>query len=185
MNEKWGDGTPLEPYEYYSEIAKKYANWWQPEGEAILRVMCEITGLRFRQNILDVYVAPWFYAFSSPMVLGVIFKTKDSLIGVVTHEIIHRLLIDNTTYDYNYDFAKLWRKMFGAELSQNALVHVPVHAIANKLYVDIMNRPDFVELDKKRSAEYPDYVAAWDYVDRVGYNEVIKKLLQAATRKNK
>ncbi len=180
LNEKWGDGTPLQSAEFYSDIAIKYAKWWKPDGVNILSGMCDITGLNFHQNTIDVYVAPWFHAFSSPMVVGVIFKTKDSLVNTVTHEIIHRLLTDNTTYDYDYDFVSVWREMFGEDLSENALVHVPVHAIMQKLYVDVLHRPDLVELDKKLVADYPDYTAAWDYVNKVGYEDVIIKLRKHA-----
>ncbi|HEU4830612.1 MAG TPA: hypothetical protein VFS65_00385 [Candidatus Saccharimonadales bacterium] len=178
MNEKWGDGTPLETFEYYKGIADEYTRWWEPFGDDILEDLCKILNLRFRQNTIDVHVAPWFYAFSVPMVIGVIFKTKDKLINVLTHEIIHRLLTDNTTYEYSHDFVALWRGMFGDELSQNALIHVPVHAVMKKLYVDIMDRPDLVKLDQKSVSKNPSYVEAWEYVDRHGYDEIVKKLRQ-------
>lgn len=179
LNEKWGDGTPLQSYDYYTGIARKYAEWWEPIGDSILEGLCTITNLQFRQTIIDIHVAPWFYAFSSPMVIGVIFKDQDSLVNIVTHEIIHRLLIDNTSYEYGYDFAAMWRSMFGKDLTKNALVHVPVHAIMKKLYIDVLDRPDLVELDKKTVADQPDYVAAWEYVDSVGYEEIIQKLNEA------
>lgn len=178
MNEKWGDGAPLETFEYYKDIADKYAGWWGSQDGDILEDLCKILNLRFRQNIIDVHVAPWFYAFSVPMVIGVTFKTKDRFINVLTHEIIHRLLTDNTTYEYNHDFVALWRGMFGDELSQNALIHVPVHAVMKKLYVDIMDRPGLVDLDRKSVAKNASYVEAWEYVDRHGYDEVVKKLRQ-------
>jgi hypothetical protein len=176
LNEKWGDGKPLRSYKYYEGVAHKYAKWWQSVGDNILEGLCDITGLSFRQNTIDVHVAPWFYALSSPMVIGVIFKDEDGLINIVSHEIIHRLLTDNTTYDYDYNFVAIWRDMFGEELSKNTLVHVPVHAIMKKLYVDILKRPELVELDKKSVSNNPDYTAAWEYVDRVGHEEIIRKL---------
>jgi len=176
LNEKLGDGTPLRSYEYYCDIAKKYSEWWEPEGEKILQALCEITGLEFYQNTIDVHVAPWFYAFSSPMALGVVFKEKDVLVNVLTHEIIHRLLTDNKSYDYGHDYVKLWRSMFGDGVTKNTLVHIPVHAVMKKLYVDYLKRPDLVALDKKSVAEYPDYAAAWEYVDEHGHEEIIAKL---------
>lgn len=180
LNEKWGDGTPLRSYEEYVAIAEKYDAWWQPESEKILAALCEITGLEFRQNIIDVYVAPWFYAFSVPMVIGVIFKTKDDLIRVLAHEITHRLLTDNTTYEYFYKFLPLWRKMFGMELPFNTVVHIPVHAIIEKLCVEYLERPDLVVLDKERVAENPPYKQAWEYVEEHGSEAIIAQLREHA-----
>lgn len=93
LNKLWGDGTPLLSFDEYTEIAQKYQKWWDEDGigAAIVRGICEVTGLKFRQNIIDVHVAPWFHAFSSPMVMGVIFKNKDEFLNVLTHEMIHRL----------------------------------------------------------------------------------------------
>ena len=180
LNEKFGDGSPLHSYDEYCEVAKKYDEWWAPEGERILRALCDITGLQFRQNTIDVHVAPWFYAFSSPMVLGVIFKDKDTLIDVLTHEIIHRLLTDNTTYEWRHDFVKQWRGMFGDTVTKNTLVHIPVHAIMEALYRGPLHRPDLVDFDKELVKKSPDYVAAWEYVDEHGHDSIVAELKKAA-----
>ena len=39
--------------------------------------MCGLLDLEFRQNIIDVNIAPWFYAFSDPMVIGVTLNPID------------------------------------------------------------------------------------------------------------
>lgn len=174
MNEKWGDGTPLQSYEFYNDVAKKYEAWWRPHNDVILQGLYEITGLEFSQNIIDVHVAPWFYAISSPMVIGVIFKTQDELINVVTHELIHRLLTDNTTVDYNFDFVSYWKQQFGEEHSHKTITHIPVHAIMQKLYTGVLKRPDLIELDKKNVANNPDYSAAWEYVEQKGSDVIIE-----------
>lgn len=173
MNEKWGDGTPLQSYEFYVDVAKKYEAWWRPHNDAILSGLHQITGLKFNQNIIDVHVAPWFYAISNPMVIGVIFKTQDELVNVVTHELIHRLLTDNTSTEYDFDFIKHWKQKFGDEHSHITLTHIPVHAIMQKLYTKVLNRPDLVPLDKSIVAKNPDYVAAWEYVEQEGSEKII------------
>lgn len=186
LNKLWGDGTPLRSFEYYENIAKKYQDWWDSGGEGILEALCKITGLKFYQNTIDVHVAPWFYAFSSPMVLGVQFETKDELVNTLTHEIIHRLLTDNTTYSNNYDFLELWKSMFGGDHSWNTLVHIPVHAFMQELYVDELGRPDLLELDKEsiKSHGDKDYIAAWDYVEKQGYKNITDKLRGHVKRSN-
>lgn len=178
LNKLWGDGTPLRTFDEYTAIAKQYDEWWQPESEKILQALSEITGLEFYQGIIDVHVAPWFYAFSSPMVLGVTFESKDDLVNTLTHEITHRLLTDNTTYEREYDFLSLWRKMFGDDLAWNTLVHVPVHALLEELYVERLKRPDLLKRDQESIKKMGDndYIAAWDYVNKHGYKTITDQL---------
>ena len=173
LNEKFGDGTPLRTYVEYVAITKQYDAWWQPHSEKILQGLCDITGLEFKQNTIDVYVAPWFYAFSSPMVLGVTFESEDALVNALTHEIIHRLLTDNTSHDLYHDYLSDWRVMFGDTHSQNTLVHIPVHAVMQKLYEDVLHRPELVDFDKKLVAENEDYRRAWSFVEEHGHQSII------------
>jgi hypothetical protein len=182
LNTLWGDGTPLESSEYYTAVAEKYENWWKGDNDAVLHGLCKLTGLTFYQNTIDVHVAPWFYAFSSPMVLGVRFQTKDELVNTLTHEIIHRLLTDNTVYDVTYDFVALWQSMFGDDVPWNTLVHIPVHALMQELYLDVIDRPDLLTLDKESLTESTadDYIAAWDYVDQHGYKTITDKIRKHA-----
>ncbi len=176
LNEKWGDGTPLQSHAFYDETAKKYSSWWQPKSNEILAALCDITGLTFRQNIIDVHVAPWFYAFSSPLVIGVIFKDEDTLVDVVAHEITHRLLTDNTSHEYDYDIRDDWKRSFGDTHAPATLTHIPVHAILQKLYLEYLDRPDLVELNKVTVKKNEPYKKAWEYVEEKGYDWVIEQL---------
>lgn len=179
MNEKWGDGTPLRTYDEYVDIAKKYESWWRPYNTQILEGICDILKLKFRQNIIDVNVAPWFSPISDPMVVGPAFDTQDNLVNTLAHEMLHRLITDNTTYDYEFDFLTEWRGLFGSSHSQNTLIHIPVHAAMEALYTDVLNRPDLLALDIKQTAEFKAYADAWKYVKKVGYRTVVDQLLAA------
>lgn len=177
MNEKWGDGTPLRSFKEYEKIASKYEQWWQPYNDKIIKGICEILDLEFRQNIIDVYVAPWFNAISDPMVIGPALHNEDDLINTLAHEMLHRLLTDNTTYDYDYDLLTQWHGLFGQDHSMTALVHIPVHAAMEALYVDVLDRPDLLALDIKETSSYKPYANAWKYVKKVGYKKIINQLL--------
>jgi hypothetical protein len=122
-----------------------------------------------------VYVVPWFNAISDPMIIGPAFKTQDALMDTLTHELLHRLLTDNDRRDPTHDFLKDWEKLFGKH-PFNVLVHIPVHAVMNKIYVDVLQRPELVDYDIKSLSDSPDYLAAWDYVKDVGYEKIILKL---------
>lgn len=175
LNDTWGDGTPLRSDDEYFAIAKKYEEWWRSESDAILRSMTDILGLQFHQSEIDIYVVPWFNAMSDPLIIGPAFSTKDELVNTVTHELLHRLLTENTITDYTYDYLTGWKELFG-DLEFNALVHIPVHAIMKKIYLDKIDRPDLVDLDKQMVKDNQPYVDAWAYVDEIGYDEIIEKL---------
>ncbi|HMR73366.1 MAG TPA: hypothetical protein PKD68_05180, partial [Candidatus Saccharibacteria bacterium] len=172
MNEKWGDGTPLRSFKEYEKVAAKYEKWWRPYNDQVLEGICEILGLEFRQNIIDVNVAPWFSPISDPMTIGPAFTTADNLVDTMAHEMLHRLITDNTTYPYDYDFLTQWRAMFGDEHAQNTLIHIPVHAAMEALYIKL-DRPDLLALDLEQTKEYKEYKDAWTYVRKVGYKEVV------------
>ena len=55
-----------------------------------------------------------------------------------------------------------------------------------KLYIDVLNRPDLLELDKKDLNEHGDkeYLAAWGYVEQQGYEDIIRKLKQHSSQMN-
>lgn len=177
LNELWGKGKPLPPDDYYAEKVKTYQKAWGSYDHKILAGMTSIMNLSFRQNIVDVYVAPWFYAFSEPMVIGVIF-TPDEFVDALTHELIHRLLSDNTTVPNELFLIPHWEKLFGEQDSMKTLVHIPVHAIHKAIYLDILKEPERLERDiqKDRKSGNKAYIASWDYVEEQSYKEIISKL---------
>lgn len=98
------------------------------------------------------------------------------MVNTITHELIHRLLIDNTLIDYEHDFIPDWEQLFGANHTWNTLVHIPVHAVMKQLYLDKINRPDLLELDLEETKNNPPYVAAWQYVNDNDYAEIVSSL---------
>lgn len=175
LNDTWGDGTPLRSDKEYFEITKKYEEWWRQDGDTILTAMTEVLGLQFHQSEIDIYVVPWFNAISDPMIIGPAFPNQDELVNTLTHELLHRLLTENTITDYTHDYLSGWKELFG-DLEFNTLVHIPVHAAMKKVYLDKINRPDLLDLDKQLVKDNPPYAAAWAYVDDKGYDEIINKL---------
>lgn len=176
MNEKYGDGSPLRSFEEYEEIAAKYREWWMPHNEKILHGLTDILNLEFRQNIIDVNVAPWFSPISDPLVIGPAFNSEDTLVNTLTHEIIHRLITDNTEIDYEHDFMSDWKKLFGDDHDWNTLIHIPVHATMKKLYLDALNRPDLLELDMEEVKGNKPYSDAWTYVNNHDYRDIVSSL---------
>mgnify|MGYP000046383494 CR=1 FL=1 len=175
MNELYGKGEPLLDAEEYFKIADRYKKAWKPYEKKILKGMCDLFGLEFRQNIIDVSIAPWFRAFSDPMVIGVIFSDEEFVV-CLTHELLHRLLTDNTKLDYDIDLVEPWRQMYGKQYSHITLVHIPVHAGVKAILLDVLNRPDLLKKEIDNSKDSAGYKEAWEYVEKNDYNEIIKKL---------
>lgn len=160
------------------DTMQRYYDAWAPYEQKILSAMCEITGLQFRQNIVDVYVMPFYHSFSDPLVLATKYES-DRIVEVLTHELIHRLLTDNTDNHYLARFSDEWRKLFGEEHSKNTLVHIPVHAVMQAVFEGYIREPERIVRDKKEYENYPAYAAAWAYVDKVGYKTIIDQLRAA------
>jgi hypothetical protein len=183
LNELWNNGKPLESDEYYFNIVKKYRKAWGPEEQKILTAMCDITELTFYQNVIDVYIAPWFNAFSSPLVIGVT-KKPEQFVDTLTHELLHRLFTDNIIITPKTELLKEWQKLFGEEHTFTTVVHIPVHAVHKAIYLDVLNSPKRLKADieEVHTLKLDDYIKAWDYVDRHGHQKIINQLKESSKK---
>jgi hypothetical protein len=178
LHELWAkDGKELMSHQQINAKVSSYEKAWGPYEKRIVQGMCKILDLEFRQNIIDVYIAPWMKGFSDPMVIGVTLK-PDEFVDVLTHELLHRLLTDNTTVPYSADLMKEWTKLFGDEHSTNTLLHIPVHAAHKAIYLGVLREPQRFERDRAKDLDLnaKDYVKSWEYVERHGYEQILAKL---------
>ncbi len=163
---------------YIDRALKRYEKAWKPYEEQLIHGMCELLGLEFSQNIIDVYAAPFYNSFSDPMVIATKY-TSDRSVEVVTHEIIHRLLTDNLQINDDVKLLPEWKRLFGKEHSWNTLIHIPVHVVLQALFDDVIGEPLRTTHDKKKCKPHAEYNAAWEYVDRVGYKTIIDQLRES------
>ena len=170
-------GEKLADEDEMRKVVASYQKAWRPYETKIMTGMCQTTGLQFEQNIINVYVAPWFSAFSDPLVVGITIA-PDKFIDTLTHELLHRLLTTNTSLPFDADYIKIWQKLFGKNHTHRALVHIPVHAVHKAIYLDVLNEPARLKRDiaKMKQLGAVDYVAAWDYVEKHGYKDIIAQL---------
>lgn len=180
LNELWGEGKPLRDDDEYAEIAESYKKAWKPYEKKILAGIYETLGLEFNQNIIDVYIAPWFSAFSDPLIIGVVAE-PDVFVDCLTHELIHRLLTDNTLIDTELFLLPEWEKLFGHNHSFDTLVHIPVHAVHKAIYLSVLNDQKRMQRDIdgciNNGAE--DYIKAWEYVNNHDYRKIINELKES------
>ena len=177
LHELWGKDKKLADDKWMEKRVADYQKAWKPVEQKILMGMTEKLGLSFRQNIIDVNIAPWFNAFSDPMVIGVM-QEPDVFVDTLTHELLHRLLTDNTAIPHETLLLSEWQKLFGKNHTFGTVVHIPVHAVHKAIYLDVLKDPKRLERDIANNKQYEatDYIAAWDYVEKHDYKEIIEKL---------
>lgn len=194
LHKLWGEeGDELADDKHMDKIVKAYQKAWEPKEKVILESICKLYNLSFRQNVIDVHIAPWFSAFSDPLVIGVKYS-PDEFIDTLAHELLHRLFTDNTTLPYKSNvLLEEWQKLFGKDYYFNTLVHIPVHAGMKYIYIDVLKQPKRLRRDIKSSEDNAKtwgkpYVTAWEYVESNGYKEISDQLKNSykelATRMN-
>lgn len=154
--------------------------WSKYEGE-IIPALQKALGLGYYKKVIDVNVAPFFRPKSDPLIMN--FKNlPDKFVDELTHELCHVLLTDNTkNQDHSYkkrvNLLDVWEGLFGRH-EIGMLVHIPVQALMQHIYLDVLKEPSRLERDKKDSQKYGhgEYTSAWDYVEKHGYKEIIAKL---------
>ncbi len=157
-------------------ISDTYRNAWQPQATVRLKGMCDATGLAFRKHFIDIYCAPFRRALSFPLIIPTKYE-PDYAIDVITHEIIHDLLYDNTTFAFDMRAAELrWGRLFPDVRNPIALLHIPVHAVLQYIYDDILDQPERTVRDKALLEDNPEYSQAWHYVDQHGYLAICEKI---------
>lgn len=162
--------------EFINQKLDEYERAWRPYEQKLVRGMCELLNLEFRQNIIDVYAAPFYNSFSFPMFIATKYE-PDRAIEVIAHELLHVLLYDNTSQQLSlYAKGEEWRKLFNDVDDEVALIHVPVHAILQALFDDILKEPERTKRDKEMCKNYPSYKLAWEYVDNAGYKRIIEQI---------
>lgn len=176
------DGYPeILDAEFLDGKVKEFTEAWRQYEQKILGGMCEALDLEFRQNIIDMYVAPFQQSFSEPMVIAS--RTPaDRAASVIAHEVLHRLLTDNTKVQPDDLLANDWWDMFGKEHSFVTVVHIPVHALLKHLFLDILNEPELLKRDIDEQ-ESNDYRLAWQYVQENDYKAIIQKLQNSYERR--
>ncbi len=165
---KWPEWTQLSRDEVLSIIETFKTDWIKEENQ-ILTGIYSITGLEYFQNAIDVYiVSATTLATSEPLIIGC--NWPDKFNDTLTHELIHRLLTDNTT---KFNLGALVKTMFPDIEDRTTRNHVLVHAIHTAVYLDILKDKARLERDITVTSKNPSYKESWRIVNERGYKELI------------
>lgn len=149
---------------------EQYKAAWDPLAEKLLQGMVDALELEFYKSVLDVYLAPFMYNFSAPLIMT-LKAEPDLFIDMLTHEILHTLLADNLQ---QIPTRKLYDQL-GAGETMHARNHIMVHAVLKYIYLDVLEQPERLVRDVRRQQAAPDYKRAWEIVEERGYMEIIKE----------
>jgi len=141
----WNDWVP--PTQ--EEISKRIDNYkkeWSKYELKIVKGICGVLDLKFKQNIITVYIVSGnSRQLSEPIVIKSGFS-PDEFIDSLTHELIHALFADNGA---NISISIL-EEMFPNETS-TVRNHVVVHAVLKYIYLDILKDEKRLERNKENS----------------------------------
>ncbi|MBU6431035.1 MAG: hypothetical protein KGJ58_00090 [Patescibacteria group bacterium] len=168
----WNDWIPPEK-EKVLERVKNYNEEWIKYENKILSKICEILGLNFERNIIDVHIVSGNpRQFSNPIIIKSGFS-PDEFVDVLTHELLHVLFQDNI----DIFPIKILNEMFQDE-SKTTKNHIITHAVLKFLYLDILKDRERLERNILNSKKHnsSDYTRAWEIVEEKGYREVIDDL---------
>ncbi|MCH7529792.1 hypothetical protein IIB50_01610 [Patescibacteria group bacterium] len=152
------------------EVKKKvelFKEEWNSNGEKLLTAIFDITGLQFVRSHIDVFVVTATPRdMSAPFIIRSRY-TPEEFVDMMLHELLHVLFGDN-----KLRFLKIEGE------SDRTLNHIEVFAVLTKLYKDTIN--DEIRLGKVRDKSYKgnnlEYKRAWELVDKIGYEKIIKEL---------
>lgn len=146
--------------------------FWKKNERNVEQSVGKITGLQFKKGrSIDCYLNTE-KSFSEPLTLKM---QEDKDMGdTLVHELMHVLLAHNhETGGWELKKMKKFLRDFKDEpmLTRN---HILVHAMHYLIYKDIMpERIDAILNYSKR----PEYVRAWEIVNKIGAEELIEKYL--------
>lgn len=166
-------GIELHSEDEVAERVQGYREAWSSLQDTILCGMRECFELDFYKSVIDACVTPAVRPQSTPLLLNTR-HDPDELVDVLTHELFHVLLTDNTTYPSTRKLSEVWDRLYpGVErLVRN---HIWVHAGLKYIYLNVLGEEYRLQRDiedcKKRGSWA--YVKAWEIVEEVGYKKLI------------
>lgn len=167
VKEKKWEIPPSKDMKTLMEEAEKT---WNASSEKILNGMCKITDLEFYSNTIDVYLALGYRGgISDPLIISARVRDK-TFLSLLTHEILHRLLTDNTK---KIDVKTIWEKMFPDVSERKIRNHIVLHAIHKELLLSVLKDEEELERMVAFNQKSEPYKKAWDIVEEKGHKSII------------
>ncbi|MEO5927066.1 MAG: hypothetical protein ABIO72_00140 [Patescibacteria group bacterium] len=151
---------------------------WQKNERAVFNAIQRFSGIKWTVKEHTCYVVGSGDPFSDPLTMPVfdqeapIFYVAD----VLCHELIHRNLLEPAFAIHWTKTMTRLKKHFPKD-TENTLVHVLVHAIHERIYLNLFSE-DRLKRDKRIISVYPEYRRAWEIIEQVGAQKIIDTYLR-------
>jgi hypothetical protein len=156
------------PEEHLEGLVVKLQNDWEEWGDKILREISEILKLSWHEKEIVAYVSYGVIPFSDPLTLN-----TGSDIHTVTHELIHRIMIESENWP---TFGPKWKRYWDkySYESETFRYETAVHAVHLKVMKKLF---DYSVIEKEiGTVKDPEYVKSWDFIKENGPETIIKEL---------
>jgi len=152
---------------------KKIEPIWKKHEKKVLSELSKVSGLKWREDKIIVYVIGHGIPFSDPLTMPVYKKDDEYFTDTLVHELIHQLFVqgdnlEKTKKSWDYVFRKYKKEDFKTK------VHIPLHAIHSHIYLKFFTKKR-MEKDIKNISFLPSYRKSWEIVQKEGYKNIINE----------
>ena len=91
-------------------------------------------------------------------------------LSLLTHELLHRLLTDNTK---KIDVGAIWKEMFPNVSNRKVRNHIVLHAVLKELLLSVFKDKKELERIITFDQKFEPYKKAWDIVEEKGHKAII------------
>lgn len=169
-NDKNAYPNPLEIFKFSKKLQKE----WRKKEQDIFVAIAKITGISWQEKNHICYIVGKASPFSDPFTMPVFGEKApiDYAADVVTHELIHRNLIQlNGSKIATKGLARLKKNFF--KDNENVRVHIIVHAIHELVFRKVFNA-ERLEREQRIMKDYEDYRRAWEIVNSESAGKILK-----------
>ena len=144
------------------EKAEQYRVAWKRHQSKLLTGMCALFDLTFYKPVIDVYLSPWVPNISDPILIS-LRAEPDEFVDILTHELIHVLVTDNTCYPRD-SVGTILDQLYPS-VDRVTRDHILVYAGLKYIYLSVMREPRRLDRDIAYCRADVNHLAAWDYVN--------------------
>ncbi|PIR45565.1 MAG: hypothetical protein COV09_00780 [Candidatus Vogelbacteria bacterium CG10_big_fil_rev_8_21_14_0_10_50_13] len=163
---------PIIPFVEVNRRLNNYKELWEKEGHLLLESLCNKLGVFYDEKTISVWVSGSIVGgYSAPIIVSSN-KDMESVIDLITHELIHRLAYRNKN---NWSYEDNLRSIVD-DKERIVFNHVYVYALHQYLLTETIKDPKRLTREKKIAMNNPANKAAWELVEEIGYPKIIEKI---------
>lgn len=174
-NTNWKQWNPPKEEIVLKQVNELKKEWRKYEKE-ILTALYEITEIKFKRNIIEVYmVSGANRSYSHPIVMYAT-KRAENFMDTLTHELIH-VLIDDNFQNKRKILDQELEKLFPEQTSLTR-THALIFAIQAHIFLKVFKDENRIKKNMESAKKHrtDEYSKAWEIVNREGYLNIIQSV---------